>query len=217
MNKGVLAVVVASILYGVMPAFIKQALNEGMNSGSIVFYRFLFAWMFAFIILKVRKTSLKVNKKQLCSMAFFGTVGFGLTSALLAMSYNYIPTGLATMLHFTYPLFVTIAMVIIFKESVTLPKILSCLFALVGLGLMADFSKLDGMGIFLSVSAGVTYATYVIANKKSSMASLDSLVVIFYVNLFASGIFGVKALATKEFMLIPNIKVLLIISCVSLF
>ena len=49
------------------------------------------------------------------------------------------------------------------------------------------------------------------------MASLDSLVVIFYVNLFASGIFGVKALATKEFMLIPNIKVLLIISCVSLF
>ena len=42
MKKGVLAVVVASFLYGIMPIFTKKALMEGMTSGAVVFYRVFF-------------------------------------------------------------------------------------------------------------------------------------------------------------------------------
>ena len=38
MKKGVLAVVTASFLYGIMAIFTKRVHMEGMTSGSVVFY-----------------------------------------------------------------------------------------------------------------------------------------------------------------------------------
>ena len=49
MKKGVLAVVAASFLYGIMPIFTKRVLMEGMTSGSVVFYRLFFSAVFSFI------------------------------------------------------------------------------------------------------------------------------------------------------------------------
>ncbi|MEG1782162.1 MAG: DMT family transporter [Oscillospiraceae bacterium] len=201
MKKGVLAVVGASVLYGIMPVFTKKIMLEGMNSASTVFFRVLLASLFSLIYIKIKGISLKVTKQQLLQLAIFGGFAFGSTAALLTASYSYIPIGLATMLHFTYPLFVTIVMTVVFKERLSPAKVLSCLMAIGGLGLMADFSRLSLVGIVLAVVSGMTYAIYVISNKKGSFASLEGIVVIFYVNGFAALVFGTKAVVTKEFML----------------
>lgn len=204
MKKGVLAVVAASFLYGIMPIFTKRVLMEGMTSGSVVFYRLLFSAVFSFIFLMITKTDIRIEGIQMLHLAFFGVVGFGATMAFLTVAYSLIPTGLATMLHFTYPLFVTVVMAVVFREKMSLLKFLSCLFALGGLGLMADFSRLSVMGIAFAVCSGVTYACYVIANRKSSFADLPGMVIVFYVSCFAAVFFGIKAVVTKEFMLPKN-------------
>ena len=217
MKKGVLAVVTASFIYGIMPIFIKMALLEGMSSGSVVFYRLFFSAIFSFIIIKVMKIDMTVSKKQLLQMGFFGIMGMGATMALLTVAYNYIPTGLATMIHFTYPLTVTLVMTLIFKEKLSKAKVISCLFALGGIILMADFSVLSVFGIITALCSGMTYASYVIANKKSSFSTLNGLVIVFYVSCFASVFFGAKAVITKEFMLPVNMVSLVLLCGIALF
>ena len=204
MKKGVLAVVVASFLYGIMPIFTKRALMEGMTSGAVVFYRLFFSAIVSFIVLKVLGIDMKASARQITEMAIMGVIGFGATMALLTIAYSLIPTGLATMLHFTYPLFVTVVMTVVFKEKMTALKAVSCMCAFGGLVLMADFSSLSVAGILLAICSGITYASYVIANKKLEFASLHGLVIVFYVSCFACIFFGIKAVITKEMMLPPT-------------
>jgi len=216
MKKGVLAVVAASFLYGIMPIFTKRVLNEGMTSGALVFFRLLFAAIFSFIALKATGADMTVTKQQLAHMAVFGVIGFGATMAFLTVAYSLIPTGLATMLHFTYPLFVTLVMAV-FGEKLSRARLISCLCALAGLALMADFSRLSVMGIVMAVISGMTYACYVIANRKSSFAGLPAMVIVFYVSCFAAVFFGIKAVLTKEFMLPPSARSLVFLMIIGLF
>ena len=217
MKKGVLAVVVASFLYGIMPIFTKRALMEGMTSGAVVFYRLFFSSVVSFIVLKVLGIDMKATGRQIAEMAIMGVVGFGATMALLTMAYSLIPTGLATMLHFTYPLFVTVVMTVFFREKMTKAKAFACLCAMGGLVLMADFSSLSVAGIVLAVCSGITYASYVIANKKLEFASLHGLVIVFYVSCFAAVFFGIKAVITKEFMLPPTPLALGLVLTIAVF
>lgn len=217
MKKGILAVVGASILYGIMPVFTKRVMLEGLNSASTVFFRLFFAALFSFIFIKIKGISLKVTKAQLIQLALFGGIAFGCTAAFLTAAYAYIPIGLATMLHFTYPLFVTIVMTVVYKEKLSGAKVLSCLMALAGLGLMADFSKLSVVGILIAVASGVTYAIYVIANKKGNFSTLSGIVVIFYVNSFSAVIFGLKALISGQLMAPPNFTALFLLIIIAIF
>lgn len=216
MKKGVLAVVIASFLYGIMPIFTKRALLEGMTSGAVVFYRLFFAAIVSFIVLKVLGIDMTATKRQITEMAVMGVIGFGATMALLTMAYSLIPTGLATMLHFTYPLFVTVVMTVLFKENMSKAKLVACLCAIGGILLIADFSSLSVAGVLLAVASGTTYAAYVIANKKLTFGRLHGLVIVFYVSSFATVFFGIKAVVTKEMMLpcSPLALVLLLIIAV---
>lgn len=216
MKKGVLAVVIASFLYGIMPIFTKRALLEGMTSGAVVFYRLFFAAIVSFIVLKVLGIDMTATKRQVAEMAVMGVIGFGATMALLTMAYSLIPTGLATMLHFTYPLFVTVVMTVLFKEKMRKAKLVACLCAIGGILLIADFSSLSVAGVLLAVASGITYASYVIANKKLTFGRLHGLVIVFYVSSFAAVFFGIKAVVTKEMMLpcSPLALVLLLIIAV---
>ncbi len=217
MKKGVFAVVLSSFLYGIMPIFTKRVLMDGMPGGAVVFYRLFFSAVLSLLILLATKEDMAVTGEQFTQLAVFGVLGFGATTALLAIAYDHIPTGLATMLHFTYPLFVTVVMTVIFKEKLSKFKVLSCLFAIAGLAFMADFSSLALTGLIAAVASGITYAGYVIANKKSSFASLPGMVIIFYVNSVAAVIFGIKAVFTKEFMLPANFKQLGLLLVIALF
>lgn len=216
MRKGVLAVVAASFLYGIMPIFTKRALLEGMTSGAVVFYRLFFAAVVSFIVLKVLGIDMSVTARQLAEMAIMGIIGFGATMALLTIAYGLIPTGLATILHFTYPLFVTVVMTAVFHERMSSAKLAACICAVGGILLIADFSSLSVAGVLLAVISGTTYASYVIANKKLTFGRLHGLVIVFYVSSFAAVFFGIKAVLTKEMMLpcSPLALVLLLISAV---
>lgn len=216
MRKGVLAVVAASFLYGIMPIFTKRALLEGMTSGAVVFYRLFFAAVVSFIVLKVLGIDMSVTARQLAEMAIMGIIGFGATMALLTIAYGLIPTGLATILHFTYPLFVTVVMTAVFHERMSPAKLAACICAVGGILLIADFSSLSVAGVLLAVISGTTYASYVIANKKLTFGRLHGLVIVFYVSSFAAVFFGIKAVLTKEMMLpcSPLALVLLLIIAV---
>ncbi len=216
-RNGVLAVIGASCLYGVLPVFLKEILLEGMAESAAVFARFLLTAVFAFIIVKSKKLSLSVTRRQAVELTLAALIGYGLTATFLTAAYNRIPVGLATMFHFTNPMFVTLAMILIFKEKATVFKGVSIACAITGLILMTDFSSLDPTGILLATLSGITYAFYVIANKKCSFAELNSFVIVFYVGLINSLFFGARGLIAGTAALPPTLRAGVFLVILSLF
>ena len=159
--KGYLAIIAASLLYGIMPVLSKLLLLEGMNSSSIVVWRFCFSTVFCLAIMLIKKIPFQATPRQIGVMIVVGILGFGMTATLVTAAYNYIPVGLATMFQFSYPLFVLIIMVILTKEKIGALRAVAVAFLAVGLVLMMDFSGgANYTGIALALLSGVTYAFY---------------------------------------------------------
>ena len=216
-TKGVLSVVLASFLYGIMPIFTKMALREGLSNSAYVFNRFFMAAVFSLLLCIMTKRNMKVSPTRLLQMTVIGIIGYGLTGMFLTISYTRIPVGLATMFHFTNPMIITVAMIVIFKDKPTKFKIISTVVALLGLFLMADFSRLDFLGVVYAMLSGVTYAVYVIANKKSELRNIDNFVVVFYISAINTVFFGVKNVVGGEFAFCPTLKSWLLLAFIGLF
>ncbi len=206
--KYVIAVVIASIAYGFLPIFVKNARVVGMSANSIVFYRFFFTAIACFFIILATKKSFKTTKKQMIEMSFYGIFGTGLTMLFVTMSLDYISTGLANMLHFGYPAVVMMTMIFIFKEKATPFKIISIILSITGLVILSQI-KSDGslLGIVLALITTITYSAYIIANKKASFSSLDTIVILFYVSIALSIFFFLKAAISGDFHLPTTIYV----------
>ena len=216
-RNGVLAVVSASILYGFLPVFVKAVLQEGMTDAALVFNQFLFTSVFAFIIIRRLKISLRVTRREMIELTLAAFFGYGLTTSLLTASYSLIPVGLATMFLFTDPLFINLAMIVIFREKATPARGFAMITAVVGLVLMADFSRLNALGILLAVLSGIIYAAYVIANKRCSFARLDPFVLVFYVGTVNAFFFGITAAVKGELALPPTARAFILMIIVALF
>ena len=204
-RKGIFCIFAASVAYGIMPVFSTQLLRSGMNSQSVIIFRFAFASLGALVLLCFTRTPLRVTRRQLWQLTFFGICGYGATALLLTCSYQYLPIGIATMFHFSYPLLVTVIMAVFYREKLTVWKVLAVLSALCGMVLMADFSAggMQAMGILLALCSSLTYAMFVVANLKSSFAPLPPLVISFYSTVSLSLFFLVQALATVHLTLPP--------------
>ena len=198
----ILLVIIGSIVYGFLPIFVKNIIPYNYSSISIVFYRYLFTSIALFIIIIIRKKSFKINKKQ------FSVIGLGLTFYLLSQSLLYISAGLMNMIHFGYPVVVLILITLIYKEKINLLKILSALSSIIGIFLLTKIAAIESFkGIIYALLTTITYGVYIIANKKSSFASLDTMVSLFYMSLIVSVVFFIAGILTNSLQLLNNIFV----------
>ena len=78
-RKGYGTVILASLAYGVMPVVSKLLLLSGMNSESVVFYRFFLTCLFSALILAAFRGFRAVTLPQAVLLALFGILGFGFT------------------------------------------------------------------------------------------------------------------------------------------
>lgn len=201
-------VIIGSIAYGFLPIFVKNIIPYNYSSISIVFYRYLFTSAALFIIIIVRRKSFKINKKQFIELFIFGVLGLGLTFWLLSQALLYISAGLTNMIHFGYPVVVLALMTLIYKEKINFLKILSALSSIAGIFLLTKIVAVESfIGTIYALITTVTYSSYIIANKKSSFASLDTVVSLFYMSLIISFVFFIAGVLTKNLQLLNDIYV----------
>ncbi|MDU2158778.1 DMT family transporter, partial [Clostridium sp.] len=136
--KGILFTILSAIIFGFTPALANITYEFGNNSLSMTFFRNLLAIPILFFILKYKRISLKVEKKELKHIFILSLIGVALTTALLYSSYSYIGVGVATTLHFMYPIFVALACRFIFNETLGKRKVLSLVMAFLGVALFMD-------------------------------------------------------------------------------
>ncbi|WP_300366872.1 DMT family transporter [Brachyspira sp.] len=204
----VLLVIIGSIAYGFLPIFVKNIIPYGYSSLSIVFYRYFFTVIFLFIIILITKKSFKITKKQFIELLIFSITGLGLTFFFLSKSLLYISAGLSNMIHFGYPVVVLLVMIFMFKEKANILKILSIIFAVVGIVLLTQVVKVDSfLGIIYALITTVTYGAYIVANKRCSFSEVDTIVSMFYMSLFVSVSFFIVGIITNSLQLLNNLYV----------
>ncbi len=186
MKKGYIYTALSAIIFGLMPLLTKIIIARGATSLTIPFFRVFYVTIVLFFVLKIKKIDLHLEKRDLLSAILTSIFGSGLTIIILNESYNYVDTGIATSLHFLYPLFVAILCCFFYGEKIKKKQILSLSFALVGI--ICFMSKGNGslFGYFLAIASGLTYAFYLVKMDKSGLVKMNALKLSFYLALFTT-------------------------------
>lgn len=186
MKKGYIYTALSVIIFGLMPLLTKIIIARGATSLTIAFFRVFYVTVVLFFVLKIKKIDLRLEKRDFLSAILTSIFGSGLTIIILNESYNYVDTGIATSLHFLYPLFVAILCCFFYGEKIKKKQIISLSFALVGI--ICFMSKGNGslFGYFLAIASGLTYAFYLVKMDKTGLVKMNALKLSFYLALFTT-------------------------------
>lgn len=186
MKKGYIYTALSAIVFGLMPLLTKIIIARGATSLTIPFFRVFYVTIVLFFVLKIKKIDFHLEKRDLLSVMLTSIFGSGLTIIILNESYNYVDTGIATSLHFLYPLFVAMLCCFFYGEKIKKKQIISLSFALVGI--ICFMSKGNGslFGYLLAIASGLTYAFYLVKMDKSGLVRMNALKLSFYLALFTT-------------------------------
>ena len=180
-------IIIASVLLGSSGVFVRILQDTyNVNAWNQTFFRNVFCVIWCVLFLKLRGKSIKIEKQEIVPVLLYGVTGAGITGLLIIGASCYMPIGLATMLHFLYPLVVVLITVALFKEKISLKILISCIMALGGMILMNGGGEFNIRGVIMAILSAFTYAIYIIALDKSRIKEMDPLCLIAYSLMFFS-------------------------------
>ena len=197
--KGVIYAVISSTTFGLIPLFTVPLLQGGVSSQTLLFYRFLFATLMMIAVVWIKKIDMKLNFNQL-RVVFGLSILYALTAILLIESYKDIPSGIATTIHFLYPLAVTLIMSWFYGEQTSTITYIALSVSIIGVLLLAWGSHDGGnfrIGVLLALGTVVTYALYIVGVMKSRASKIDSIILTLYVLLVCTMLFFLYAMTTS--------------------
>ena len=181
---GFLFVIAAAIIYGFMPLMAKFIYAGGCTSESLVLYRGILSLPIVYFLMK-KNTQVDIDKKTVNHLFILTLIGVCGTQVLLFMSYNYVSIGLATTLHYSYPIFVLLGCAIFFKEKLSRLKIF-CV-ALSTAGIVCFYTpggNVSTAGLLIAFVSGITFAFYIVFLEKTALKDMPPFQLCFYVSLF---------------------------------
>lgn len=183
-HKGVICGILAAVCYGTNPFGALPLYEEGVNTSSVLFYRFSMAVVMLGVMLLVERRSFRINRQELKVLGSLGIL-FAASCITYYESFLLMDAGIASTILFVYPVMVAGIMAMFFKERITLSTVTAILLALGGIGLLYQGdgeTSLSTMGIILVVLSALCYAVYIVVVNQSSIR-MSSLKLTFYVLL----------------------------------
>ena len=208
-TRGILLTMLSAVTFGFAFTLGPMTYGEaGSNPVTLTFLRNFLSLPVLLAILWYQGISLQVSAKELWSLTILGGIGNAVTTLMLFIAFSLIDVGVATTIHFIYPVFVTIGCVLFYKERLGLQKFIALLIATAGIAcfflgvdMSAGFSGGTFLGLFLAVTSGVTYAFYIIYMDKSGLKNQPVFKISFYVALMSSIAMGIFGIGTGELTL----------------
>lgn len=208
MNKlnGFLYGIISSASFGLIPLFAIPAMQHGMDFMNVISYRFLFATISLAVLLKIRKVSFGIQKSDLPTLLLLSSF-YIISSVFLLWGYKFMPSGVATTIHFMYPVVTTVIMMLFFHEKNSVARSLAILMAIAGvysLSYSDSKGETDLLGVVIVLISAVGYALYLVAVGQRKNQSLKGLKLTFYVFLFSTIILLAGMLSTGNMHPIPD-------------
>jgi len=183
--KGVSCGVLAAVCYGTNPLGALPLYEEGVNTSSVLFYRFSLAVVILGATLLVEHKSFALNRHELKVLSLLGML-FAISSITYYQSFHFMDAGIASTVLFVYPVMVAGIMACCFHEKLTPITVIAILFSLVGIGLLyqGDANIAISMtGFILVMLSALSYAVYIVVVNQSNI-HMSSVKLTFYVLLF---------------------------------
>ena len=196
--KGVIYALVSSSTFGLIPLFsIPIILSGSMAVPSLLFYRFAFATLAMALAGIVLQKSFRIKPLMLLKISVLG-IFYASTSMGLTLSYEYMPSGVATTIHFLYPVLVTMIMVTFFGEKKSRTLILAAALSIIGVALLSwGEGEIKIKGLLLVLLTVATYATYIVGVNQSGVEETDPVVLTFYVFVASTVMFALYSAFTS--------------------
>ena len=198
--------ILAAVCYGTNPLGALNLYAEGMNTGSVLFYRFGLAWIIIAIVLLIRRESPKVSGKEFRVLTLLGIL-FTFSSLTLYQSFTIMPAGVASTILFTYPVMTAFIMTTCFHEKLSWATILALVLSLAGVILLywtgGESSTLPIWGVVLVLISALTYALYIIVVDRTNLV-MSSFKINFYVLFYCAIGMLVFTLISSQPLMLPH-------------
>lgn len=194
----------AAVCYGTNPLGALNLYAEGMNTPSVLFYRFGLAWLIIAAVMLFRRESLRVDRREFLTLFALGLLFIG-SSLTLYLSFRLMPAGVASTILFTYPVMTAVIMALFFREKITLSTVSSIVLAMAGVLLLYwgdGTGALHLGGVILVLVSALTYALYIIVVDKSPL-QMSSFKINFYVLLYCAAGMALFALLSGQPLMLP--------------
>lgn len=194
----------AAVCYGTNPLGALNLYAEGMNTPSVLFYRFGLAWLIIAAVMLFRRESLRVDRREFLTLSALGLLFIG-SSLTLYLSFRLMPAGVASTILFTYPVMTAAIMALFFREKITLSTVSSIVLAMAGVLLLYwgdGTGALHLDGVILVLVSALTYALYIIVVDKSPL-QMSSFKINFYVLLYCAAGMALFALLSGQPLMLP--------------
>ncbi|WP_456088692.1 DMT family transporter [Parabacteroides sp.] len=204
--KGFAFGILTSATFGLIPLFTLPLMAKGMQFDSILFYRFLFAALALTGIMVAKKESFHVDKREIPVLVLLGFF-YTASAMFLFWGYNFMSAGIATTLHFTYPVFVTLIMLLFFREKTSWITLMAIVLAICGvarLSINEGEMRLSALGVFIVLLSAVGYALYITTVNKSRVQKMTGRKLTFYVFVVSTILFAIKAGTNEGIQPIPD-------------
>ena len=172
-------------MFGSSGIFVRTITQNGIDDTTLIFLRFSLAILPILIAILLTDRSLfKIDLKDLplilmCAICIFGC------NACYNESMNSVPLSLAAVLLSLAPIYVLVFAYFLFREKITLKKLICMVMAIFGCVLMtgileSDMVNIPIFGIVCGVGAGLFWAIYLMASKKALEREKHTYTILFY-------------------------------------
>ena len=159
--RGVVFLLVSTAAYGTMPILAKYAYRYGVQTGALLFWRFLVAA--ALFALLSRRKSLAVRQRVVLWALGGVFVGNALT---YFVALETVPATTVSLVVYTYPVIVMLESALLGLENLTLRGLVAAALAFSGCALTAGAAVAHGPGVYFALACAVIYATYIVLSSR---------------------------------------------------
>lgn len=190
-NIHFLLVLIAAAMWGAAGVFVKLASSSNVKEMQIVFFRAFFSSIILAAVIFIKNKNLfKVKIKDLWLFSAAGIFSIVLFNFSYYKTMALTSLSVAAVLLYTAPIFVFILSVIIFREKITINKILALLIAFLGCcfvsGLFSVGQSITYTALAFGLLTGFGYSLYTIFSRLLLDKGYSSLTITFYTFLFAA-------------------------------
>ena len=172
-----------------------------MHSTSVLIYRYAFGCLAMLSMLMFHRTRMWIAFGDFLRILFLSAV-YAVSSITLIEGYNYMASGIATTLLFSYPVWTCLLSVVFLHEKLSATTAISIAIAFIGVfflsGILDGGGSMKGLtGLFLLLASGFLYAVYMVAFPRMRIRKMPSLKLTFFIFFFAMLILTLYGIFTQ--------------------
>lgn len=179
--KGILLTVLSAVIFGFTPTLGRLTYDMGSNAVNLTFLRSALALPLLALIAWHQSGTLALRREQILPTLASGIL-MGSTTILLYSSYPFVGVGMATTIHFIYPLLVALYGVLFGGEKLSRNQVTGLIAGMSGIAFFLDDTSGAALGgVAIAFSSGLTFTGYMIVAARPNVRSVPSFKLSFYI------------------------------------